>query len=76
MNMMQSKSQEKQNVTQMQMQEETKEKLWVGINRETSGVAMDFWKKVKLKHGHLYSFSPSLPLLVGNFSSFCSLQIK
>lgn len=43
--MMQSEIQEKQNVTQMQMQEERKGKPWVSINRETSGVAMDFWKK-------------------------------
>lgn len=62
--MMQSESQEKQNVTQTQMQEERKGKPWVGINRETSGVAMDFWKKEKLKQGHLYSFSPFLPPLV------------
>lgn len=64
MNMMQSESQEKQNVTQTQMQEERKGKPWVGINRETSGVAMDFWKKEKLKQGRLYSFSPFLPPLV------------
>lgn len=71
--MMQSESQEKQNVTQMQIQEERKGKPWVGINRETSGVAMDFWKKVKLKQGRLCSFSPFLlPLLGGNFSLFCS----
>lgn len=72
MNMMQSESQEKQNVTQTQMQEERKGKPWVGINRETSGVAMDFWKKKSLnKVVYIHSLPSSLPLLGGNFSLFC-----